>query len=386
MRTSEISQVFDNGAEDESVSDFLDSLSGTSEHEVPDDCEGRDEQPERHSSMSLDTGFERGAARKDQWKSQSLGESLQQSLHSNALQFDSTSSHDHHHNNQFRNHHHHHHPQLHHGEEDDSQEEKTTFSANRELWQRRATSQTHLIPTATPQTTTAKSFRSSQEFREMRQKHTPDLVMDLPLSAQDVINNKSASSNSLSSSDEETVLPLTASSRSIDVNKSPTTIVGPESPDMSTAAERFAKQNQCTLKKNTKTCSESGANTKLKRLETELLDTAGETDAVEPQIVRSTSNNEISPTSNDCQSLRSPLPARSTPKIAAKFADMRLTGGSQSTTQQQQQSSSFKPQVKVKPTILRKPNPCFPKSLPHGHMSPELARKIEKQQVHNNTE
>lgn len=66
--------------------------------------------------------------------------------------------------------------------------------------------------------------------------------------------------------------------------------------------------------------------------------------------------------------LRSPLPPRSTPKIVAKFADMHLTGGSRVV-------SSFKPQVKVKPTILRKPVIPFP----HPHMSPELARKIEKQ-------
>ena len=96
----------------------------------------------------------------------------------------------------------------------------------------------------------------------------------------------------------------------------------------------------------------------MKRVETE-----HDPEQESEEIVRSTSSNQIS----DSMSLRSPLPPRSTPKIAAKFADMHLTGGSQ--------VSSFKPQIKVKPTILRKPVLPFP----HPHMSPELARKIEKQ-------
>ena len=332
---------FENGTEDESVSDFLDSLSAIGEQDNQDDVDLRDDEPDRHSSMSLDMGMKRGAGRKQHWKSQSMGESLQQTQHLNSLQINSSCS------------------------QDDELQEQTTFSANRELWQRRATSQTQLTPPVPP---TPKSIRSSQEFREMRQKHTPDLVMDLPLSAQDT-NKKSASSNSLSSSDEEAPIQT---SRALETAKSPST-VGPESPDMSTAAERFAKQNQCTLKKNTKSSNETGTTTKLKRLETDI---EPDTDT-EPEIVRSTSNTEIS-SSTENMPLRSPLPSRSTPKIAAKFADMRLTGGSQ----QQQQVSSFKPQVKIKPTILRKPVKPFPV----GHMSPELARKIEKQQVQNNAE
>ncbi|XP_014468651.1 PREDICTED: SLIT-ROBO Rho GTPase-activating protein 1-like isoform X2 [Dinoponera quadriceps] len=232
--------------------------------------------------------------------------------------------------------------------EDEQQQETTNFSANRELWQRRATSQT--------QPATPKSFRTSQEFREMRQKHTPDLVMDLPLSAQDA-SKKSASSSSLSSSDDET--PMSLPPARAEAATSPTG--GPESPDMSTAAERFAKQNQCTLKKNTKTSSDSAG--KLKRLETADHETAA--DAENDEIVRSASSNQIA---DSGVPLKSPLPPRSTPKIVAKFADMHLTGGSQVV-------SSFKPQVKVKPTILRKPVLPFP----HPHMSPELARKIEKQ-------
>ncbi|XP_043474331.1 SLIT-ROBO Rho GTPase-activating protein 1-like isoform X2 [Leptopilina heterotoma] len=291
---------------------FLNSL-------LVDDQKQNDESDDEAERIAVGDS-KRGAARKQHWKSQSVGESVPQQM--NPLHV--SSSH-----------------------EQDLQEH-TTFSANRELWQRRATSHVQLNPPITP-----KSFRTSQEFREMRQKHTPDLVMDLPLSAQDS-GKKSASSSSLSSSDEETPMqPARAEAAT-----SPTG--GPESPDMSTAAERFAKQNQCTLKKNTKSTPEDS---KFKQVENTEQEAEAELEVNSNLIDRSNSSNQISETI----SLRSPLPQRSTPKIAAKFADMHLTGGSQ--------VSSFKPQVKVKPAILRKPVLPFP----HPHMSPELARKIEKQ-------
>ncbi|KMQ96362.1 slit-robo rho gtpase-activating protein 1 [Lasius niger] len=336
----------------------------------------------------------RGASRKQQhWKSQSVGESMmtQQQLqlsHANSLPTTTTATttmtttttvtpDD---------------------ETQQDQQQTTNFSANRELWQRRATSQTQLMSTTVvPATPKSSSYsRVSQEFREMRQKHTPDLVMDLPLSAQDPVGKKSASSSSLSSSDDETMMipssllppqqqqqQQTPPSRA-EAATSPTG--GPESPDMSTAAERFAKQNQCTLKKNTKTANtaETIAGSKLKRIETaEQHDGTGVVVVVDPEndeIIRSASSNQIAVDGGNGGGegggggggggvpLRSPLPPRSTPKIVAKFADMHLTGGSQVV-------SSFKPQVKVKPTILRKPVMPFP----HPHMSPELARKIEKQ-------
>ncbi|XP_076639408.1 SLIT-ROBO Rho GTPase-activating protein 1 isoform X2 [Colletes latitarsis] len=297
-------------AENEKTSNFGDS---SMQQQQCNDEVG--EEAERISLMSMEGGSKRGTSRKQHWKSQSMGDTMQQTA--NALQTNNSLN------------------------QGDELQEQPTFSANRELWQRRATSQTQLNPPAPPN---HKLFRSSQEFREMRQKHTPDLVMDLPLSAQDA-GKKSASSSSLSSSDEETPIQPTRA----EAATSPTG--GPESPDMSTAAERFAKQNQCTLKKNTKSSLEAS---KLKRMETE------NEPEQEEEMVRSASSNQIS----DSIPIRSP---RSTPKIVAKFADMHLTGGSQ--------VSSFKPQVKVKPTILKKPVLPFP----HPHMSPELARKIEKQ-------
>ncbi|XP_072757096.1 SLIT-ROBO Rho GTPase-activating protein 1 isoform X2 [Anoplolepis gracilipes] len=328
----------------------------------------------------------RGVSRKQQhWKSQSVGESMmaqQQQSHANSLSTATTTvttmtttvTPD--------------------DESQQEQQQTTNFSANRELWQRRATSQSQLMnTTVVPATPKSSSYsRVSQEFREMRQKHTPDLVMDLPLSAQDPVGKKSASSSSLSSSDDETMMMPSsllppqqqqqAPPSRAEAATSPTG--GPESPDMSTAAERFAKQNQCTLKKNTKSgnAAENITGNKLKRIETaEQHDGTGVVvvvDAEDDEIIRSASSNQIAVDGGNGGGegggggggvpLRSPLPPRSTPKIVAKFADMHLTGGSQVV-------SSFKPQVKVKPTILRKPVIPFP----HPHMSPELARKIEKQ-------
>jgi hypothetical protein len=77
---------------------------------------------------------------------------------------------------------------------------------------------------------------------------------------------------------------------------------GPESPDMQTAAERFAKQNQCTLKKNTKVHVD---NSDL---------------SADPNLI----------------TITSPMPER-------KYA----TIGNATTT-------TFKPQLKAKPAVLKK--------------------------------
>lgn len=103
------------------------------------------------------------------------------------------------------------------------------FSQNREQWQKRASTQ----PT-TPGGGAGKDNKGVGV--DVRQNHTPDLVMDLPLVGNSSPKDSSKKTISLNPEDAKTT-------------PSPT---GPESPDMSTAAERFAKQNQCTLKKNTK--------------------------------------------------------------------------------------------------------------------------------------
>uniref|UniRef100_A0A1B6DN07 SLIT-ROBO Rho GTPase-activating protein 1 n=1 Tax=Clastoptera arizonana TaxID=38151 RepID=A0A1B6DN07_9HEMI len=134
------------------------------------------------TEVILESSTTQEKTRKTHWKSQSMGEVMNNGQHTDTCTLNPQSS----------------------------------FSQNRELWQRRAASQSQLHPA---------SSNIGKEIWEMRQKHTPDLVMDLPLVGA-----------------TETV-PLKTG------NDSPT---GPESPDMTTAAERFAKQNQCTLKKNTK--------------------------------------------------------------------------------------------------------------------------------------
>lgn len=115
-------------------------------------------------------------------------------------------------------------------------ERNMDFSHNRELWQKRATSQTG-------QETTHSHHVKTTTARSWLQKHTPDLVMDLPLD-DNCSPKKNVRKSNLAvcpTGEDDTISVLSM--------ESPT---GPESPDMSTAAERFAKQNQCTLKKNTK--------------------------------------------------------------------------------------------------------------------------------------
>ncbi|EFA11413.2 SLIT-ROBO Rho GTPase-activating protein 1-like Protein [Tribolium castaneum] len=179
-------------------------------------------------------------------------------------------------------------------------ESNLNFSQNREQWQRRAVSQSH-IPLSQPQT--LKANRNSESYLQ-RQNHTPDLVMDLPL-----VGN---------SSPKET----TKKSMSVSGNLTSEGPLGdeshksPESPDMQTAAERFAKQNQCTLKKNTKVHVDSS-------------------DSAETNLI----------------TITSPMPER-------KYA----TIGSATTT--------FKPQLKAKPPVLKKP--AF--SVPMAAVSSEVRK------------
>ncbi|XP_026475211.1 SLIT-ROBO Rho GTPase-activating protein 1-like isoform X4 [Ctenocephalides felis] len=212
-------------------------------------------------------------------------------------------------------------------------ENNVSFNQNRELWQMRASSQSsHGLNKTFP-------IRHAESWGPKRT--APDLVMDLPLtgttSPKD--NNKktlSASTGSLSdhsSSEEDTT--------------SICTVKILESPDMSTAAERFAKQNQCTLKKNTKTLEKPRAE-------------------VKPVAVLTCED-----PSRSLEGKISPVPPHNTQKFVNKFADLHLTGGSAMSV-----SSTFKPQLKVKPHVLRKP---MVMSMPQVQSSPELSRKANNQ-------
>lgn len=179
-----------------------------------------------------------------------------------------------------------------------------SFTQNRERWQRRANSQSHI---KVPQS--LKANRHS-ESSPQRQNHTPDLVMDLPLIGNSSPKETTKKSISISSNpySENSIEDDAVSTKSLE---SPT---GPESPDMTTAAERFAKQNQCTLKKNTKIHVESGSSMNVN-------------DAV-----------------SDLIAIPSPVP------------DRKFNTVPECTTS----TSSFKPQIKAKPPVLKKPVFCVP--------------------------
>ncbi|KAK6643213.1 hypothetical protein RUM43_004717 [Polyplax serrata] len=189
----------------------------------------------------------------------------------------------------------------------------SNFTQNRELWQRRAASQGQIEPPV--------AQRQSQDLWELRQKQTPDLVMDLPVvgnQKEDLIHNRS------SIAEEE--MGSEASSP------------GPESPDM-TAAERFAKQNQCTLKKNTK------VNLPRSKGNGEIISEKTSTSQVE-NLSNFLNSDKIIQVKNELELVINPVAhqQRLTPKLPVKFASAANPP-----------VSSVKPPFKPKPQILKKP-------------------------------
>lgn len=195
-----------------------------------------------------------------------------------------------------------------------------------------------------------------------------------------------------------------------------------------TSAERFAAQNQCTLKKNERFSTEPVVyeNTGKKEVK---LDVKGAVDKPKAEVKPQESSIKT-PTSTDIPKIveesgegkdvtripsdevlhieesssgggsealqasipaskelaKSPIPARNTQKFVSQFADLHLTGGclvkssectsgaaatSLAQEQQAKNLSSFKPQVKVKPQILKKPQ-VLP---PH---TPEMGRRAQE--------
>ncbi|XP_065077978.1 SLIT-ROBO Rho GTPase-activating protein 1-like isoform X2 [Ochlerotatus camptorhynchus] len=257
------------------------------------------------------------------------------------------------------------------------------FQHNRDLWQKRAAQGSY-------QNLTTSRILS-------RNRIAPDLVMDLPPAAIGKDGISSASRESLDS----------------------------ELEDM-TSAERFAAQNQCTLKKNERFSTEPVVyeNTGKKEVK---LDVKGMVDKpkaeVKPQesSIKTPTSTEIplifedSGEGKDVPSdevlhieesssgggeglqacaltlgtkeiAKSPIPIRNTQKFVSQFADLHLTGGclvkssectsgaaatSLAQEQQAKNLSSFKPQVKVKPHILKKPQ-VLP---PH---TPEMGRRAQE--------
>ncbi|XP_021912868.1 SLIT-ROBO Rho GTPase-activating protein 1-like isoform X4 [Zootermopsis nevadensis] len=271
--------------------------------------------------------------------------------------------------------------------------ENANFSQNRELWQRRAASQSQLESSKS----IVKSFRSNQEFWEMRQKHTPDLVMDLPLLGSSSPKEAGGSKKSLSAVSLSSL--SSSSSSGEEENLTAETVIsptGPESPDMTTAAERFAKQNQCTLKKNTKASHGASIDAQTQTMKaatkrskfaassavaaTEMPDNDLQIPA---DVIKTSDNDNLKPSSDtknqstesELVPIRSPGPQRTAKIGGGKF-------GQSGPLLQVAAVSSFKPQVKVKPQILRKP--VLP--VPHPHHtqpSPELVHKEKTQEQMN---
>lgn len=248
------------------------------------------------------------------------------------------------------------------------------FQQNRELWEKRAELQSQ-------QCLTSPRILS-------RNRIAPDLVMDLPFPvSKDGVTHSSRES------------------------------LDSEAEDL-TSAERFAAPNQCTLKKNERFSADSyelkkevkldfaakmadkpkaevrpqelctpintGGSDSAKRLSGERLK-AKLDDVLHIDEEPMTTTKDMTATTD-----KSPIPARNTKKFVTQFADLKLTGGclssqsvdgggalsSQSSTTSvlnsgQQTLSSFKPQVKVKPQLMKKPLVLPP-------TTPEMSRRNQE--------
>lgn len=221
------------------------------------------------------------------------------------------------------------------------------FQQNRDLWEKRV------------ELNSQQSLSTSRILS--RNRIAPDLVMDLPIS----ISKEDPTHSSIDSIDNETE-------------------------DM-TSAERFAAQTQSTLKKKERFLSDSQFEIKKEvKLDEKIVEKPKA--AVKPQeiitgteLINSekldevlyiqeeiTDGNEkkISKSMKDLN--KSPILRKNTQKFISQFADLHLTGGSKceassSGIASSQQLASFKPQVKVKPNIFKKPMMPF--------SSPDMARR-----------
>ncbi|XP_071454526.1 SLIT-ROBO Rho GTPase-activating protein 1-like isoform X2 [Hetaerina americana] len=285
------------------------------------------------------------------------------------------------------------------------------FGRNREAWQRRAASQSHLeagqqsAPSSTNISPAPSSlFRSSVEFWELRQKHTPDLVMDLPPTGtgagkveqeygvgrrrrrkkmaarraegdtcadrdaegedeDDEGGDDSSSSGSGGGDIGAMIIPASSTTSEVPAEGGGSSSPGPESPDM-TAAERFAKQNQCTLKKK------GGSDAQSRKKATTSTSPADGVDAGTRAISRTPQSNSSDPIGLKTPSETAPSRSPVTPKFPSKIS-VSPSGSRPPVNAPPFQPPGVKPQVKAKPAILKKP------VLPPHH-SPELTRRVDK--------
>lgn len=298
------------------------------------------------------------------------------------------------------------------------------FQQNRELWEKRTETQSHQCLTA-PRILTRHRVSSD---RIAPDRIAPDLVMDLPVSNKERTVHSSHESLNISdeTANDSTISNIVNEKRTRnDSNALKIT----DDKDM-TSAERFASQNQCTLKKNERfsgnsiihnehddtikeniiefkaktiiansTASGMGDNPKaeIEPQESNLLKefpinstTNKLTEMINEQTASTSNNakdNNLKTNLKDAPH-KSPIPNRNTQKFVSQFGDRILTGGCLSTGsnttsittitesitslgQQSQILSSFKPQVKVKPQISRKPLVLPP-------TTPEMVRRNQE--------
>lgn len=298
------------------------------------------------------------------------------------------------------------------------------FQQNRELWEKRTEMQSQQCLTA-PRILTRHRVSSD---RIAPDRIAPDLVMDLPVPNKE--RTVHSPRESLNSSDETANYSNTSNivNEKRTANDSNALKIADDK-DM-TSAERFASQNQCTLKKNERfsgnsivhkenneTVKENLIEFKAKTIITNNT-ASGSCDKPKVEIkpqesnllkefpINSTTNRltemineQNASTSNNAKDNnlktnlkdaphKSPIPNRNTQKFVSQFGDRILTGGCLSTgsnttsittitdamtsvEQQSQTLSSFKPQVKVKPQILRKPLVLPP-------TTPEMVRRNQE--------
>lgn len=252
------------------------------------------------------------------------------------------------------------------------------FHQNRELWEKRAELQSQQCLT-TPRILS-------------RNRIAPDLVMDLPFQIVGVVATNSTGGGGGGSDGGNS-----SSRESLDSEF--------KNDEDLTVAERFAAANQCTLKKNERFSSDSyesngggGGGKKEVKLDFQRSTTTTTTTTTATVVDKPKAEVRPQETTADEVQLRidevdhhhhqqlhkSPIPARNTKKFVTQFADLHLTGGcmtgaeSATTTvvpaaasQQTSLLSSFKPQVKVKPQLMKKPMVLPPSS----GGTPEMSRR-----------
>lgn len=255
---------------------------------------------------------------------------------------------------------------------------KGSFVRRRDLWEKRtsitSTSTASVAPQATPQ------------LQQHRPKHTPDLVMDLPPSLP-LSSSPKEGDTLVDPANRQRNESGGSSSSSNSSNSS-----SPSSPDMTTAAETFAMQNQSTLKKSTiKQIKKDRADAAAASASGSVATTTDHVKAtpVTPvtsvESARPTSSVKVSVSAYGSASVSTPVSNLRpvTPKIANRFphhinlyatpmpvlpvafaAEAAAAAGLSP-------ADPSRPQLKIKPQVLKKP------TIPASLSSPESSRRSE---------